>query len=120
MNLRKALGLASTADTPRVLVNVALVVHVWTMIEVKHGVGDEWLVSIQGAVATQHRVRVTKSDLERLAKGRSFEELLRESFEFLLEHEPNTSILSSFDLTLIGHYFPEYEQEIQVRLSQAR
>jgi hypothetical protein len=30
----------------------------------------------------------------------------------LLEREGNTSILTSFDLPLIGTYFPEYEQEI--------
>jgi hypothetical protein len=101
------------------LAHATLVINLSRMIEVKHGAGDEWLVSVQGAVATRHRVRVTKSDLERLAKGRSIEELLRESFEFLLEREPNTSILASFDLTLIGRYFPEYEQEIQTRLRQA-
>jgi hypothetical protein len=38
---------------------------------------------------------------------------LAESFRFLLEREPNTSILPSFDLPLIGGYFPEYEQEIR-------
>jgi len=38
--------------------------------------------------------------------------LLRASFEFLLAREPNTSILRRFDLPVIGHYFPEYEQRI--------
>jgi hypothetical protein len=86
------------------------------MIEVKHLAGEEWMVSIKGSVATQHRVRVSKSDVERFGAGRSPEELLTESFVFLLEREPNTSILGSFDLPLIGHYFPEYEGEIQARL----
>jgi len=63
-------------------------------------------------------VRVAASDLQRLAHGRSAEELLAKSFEFLLEREPNTSILSSFDLPVIGRYFPEYEQEISRRLGQ--
>ena len=88
------------------------------MIEVKHSGGDEWTVSVQGAVTTQHRVRVTKADLDCLGEGRSPEDLLRESFRFLLEREPNSSILSSFDLPLIGRYFPEYEQEIRTRLRQ--
>jgi len=90
------------------------------MIEVKHLAGDEWQVSVKGAVTTHHRVRVTKAELDRLGSGRSVEELLRESFAFLLEREPNTSILSSFELPLIGRYYTEYEQEIQARLRQNR
>jgi hypothetical protein len=89
------------------------------MIEVKHSSGDSWLVRVQGAVETQHRVRVTKADLDRLAEGSSVEDLLRESFRFLLEREPNTSILPSFDLPLIGRYFPEYEQQIHARLRKS-
>ena len=89
------------------------------MIEAKHSAGDEWLVSIKGTGTTHHRVRVTKKDVERLAEGRSAEELLQESIRFLLEREPNTSILPSFDLPVIGRYFPEYEREIQTRLQRA-
>ena len=85
-------------------------------ITVKHAGGEEWVVTVQGTTTTHHRVRVTKKDLDRLAAGRSAEELLQESFKFLLKREPNTSILGSFDLPLIGHYFPEYEQEIRARL----
>jgi hypothetical protein len=88
------------------------------MISVKHSAGDEWLVSVQGAATTSHRVRVTKADLDRLSEGRSAEDLLQASFRFLLERESNTSILSAFDLPLIGHYFPEYEREIRARLRQ--
>jgi hypothetical protein len=90
------------------------------MIEVHHSSGDEWVVSVKAAVTTQHRVRVSETDLARLAQGRSAEELLRESFEFLLEREPNTSILRSFDLPLINDYFPEYEREIKHRLRQMK
>lgn len=86
------------------------------MIEVKHVEGDEWLVTVKSTATTHHRVRVQKAKAEELAAGKSTEELIRESFRFLLEHEPNTSILSSFDLPLIGHYFPEFEQEIQKRM----
>ena len=57
-----------------------------------------------------HHVRVTRGDLERLAPGAATpDDLVRRSFEFLLEREPRQSILSSFDLPLIGRYFPEYE-----------
>ena len=89
------------------------------MIEVKHSAGDEWVVTIKSTITTHHRVRVTKKDVERLAAGRLPEELLQESFRFLLENEPNTSILPSFDLPVIGRYFPEYEREIQARLQRA-
>ena len=84
-------------------------------ITVEHAGGEEWVVTVQGTVATHHHVRVTKRDLDRLAPGRAAEELLQESFQFLLEREPNTSILNSFELPLIGHYFPEYEQEMRAR-----
>ena len=90
------------------------------MIEVKHTAGDEWQVSVRGGVITHHRVRVTRADIARFAEGRSAEDLLEESFQFLLEREPSTSILASFDLPLIGHYFPEYEQEIRARLRPAK
>ena len=40
------------------------------------------------------------------------EELARRSFEFLLKHEGPGSILTEFELPLIGHYFPEYEESI--------
>jgi hypothetical protein len=45
------------------------------------------------------------------------EELVEESFYFLLEREPATSIMSEFSLDVIGQYFPEYLDEIGARLS---
>jgi hypothetical protein len=90
------------------------------MIEVKHSSGDEWLVTVKGSMTTHHRVRITQADLDRLGQGRSAENLLKASFEFLLERESNSSILPSFDLPLIGHYFPEYECQIQARLRHGR
>lgn len=89
------------------------------MITVKHLAGDEWQVTVKAGVTTHHRVRVTTAELDRFAEGRTAEELLRESFRFLLEREPNTSILDSFDLPIIGGYFPEYEREIRKRLRGA-
>jgi hypothetical protein len=40
------------------------------------------------------------------------DELVLASFEFLLEREPPTSILSRFSLDVIGTYFPEYHTQI--------
>jgi hypothetical protein len=45
------------------------------------------------------------------------ERLVRESFAFLLEREPATSILSRFSLDQISDYFPEYETDIRRRFA---
>ncbi|HEX74700.1 MAG TPA: hypothetical protein G4N93_06095 [Dehalococcoidia bacterium] len=42
----------------------------------------------------------------------SKEELIRKSFQFLLERESKESILSKFNLKVIKGYFPEFEEEI--------
>jgi hypothetical protein len=86
------------------------------MISVKHLAGEEWQVTVRAGVTTKHQVRVAQADLDRFGAGRSAEDLLRESFEFLLEREPNTSILGSFDLIVITRYFPEYEAEMRRRM----
>jgi len=66
---------------------------------------------------TRHQVTLKKDDYERLTGGvASPEELVTESFRFLLEREPKESILRSFDLTVISRYFPAYEREIKKRL----
>jgi hypothetical protein len=63
---------------------------------------------------TRHEVTVARADLERLAPGGTDPtDLVRRSFAFLLRREPPTSILRSFDLPVIGHYFPEYESTIR-------
>jgi hypothetical protein len=60
--------------------------------------------------SSTHQVRVARRDLERLAPGATGpDDLVRRSFEFLLAREPRQSILASFDLPLIGRYFPDYE-----------
>ena len=63
---------------------------------------------------TRHDVTVTTADLERLEPGAIDPvDLVRRSFEFLLERESKSSILHRFDLPLIGRYFPEYERTIR-------
>ena len=88
------------------------------MIEVRHLSGDEYEVKVAAAVATVHRVTLTQAERNRLVGASEPPmRLIEESFRFLLEREPNTSILSTFDLPVIGRYFPEYEREIARRLS---
>ena len=70
---------------------------------------------------TTHEVTVSANDYAKLAAGKiEPEELVRRSFEFLLEREPKESILSRFDLSVISRYFPEYEREIKRRLSNSK
>jgi hypothetical protein len=67
--------------------------------------------------ATAHAVRVSGDILRALAPGDADPvRLVAESFRFLLEHEPRESILGSFDLPVIGRYFPEWEREMRARL----
>jgi hypothetical protein len=89
------------------------------MIEVRHLSGDEYEVKVSDATTTVHRVTLRKTDRQRLGgKDVSAKHLIEESFRFLLKREPNTSILSSFELPVIEKYFPEYEGEIRKRLKQ--
>ena len=79
----------------------------------------EFLVTVtEGRSQSSHRVTVRQEYYEKLSGGNiSAEELVRRSFEFLLEREPKESILSQFDLTVIARYFSDYEQQIQKRLA---
>jgi hypothetical protein len=73
----------------------------------------------EGTRATRHVVRVP----DRIAGGPALdgldlEALVRESFAFLLEREPPSSILGRFSLDDITRYFPEYPREIARRLGR--
>ena len=92
-----------------------------TKIEIKKVREGEFQVRvIEGNGESSHLVTVTPEDYQRLANGNAeMSELVKRSFEFLLEHEAKESILSRFDLMVIGHYFPNYEREMKRRLSGA-
>ncbi len=68
-----------------------------------------------GATTTRHEVTVPGELVASLGWDRGGEELVRESFEFLVAREPATSILRRFSLDVIGGYFPEYSSEIRRR-----
>jgi hypothetical protein len=61
---------------------------------------------------TEHLVRIADEDLERYGATDPID-LVRRSFEFLLEREPATSILREFRITDIERYFPEYPAVIR-------
>lgn len=73
----------------------------------------QFQVTIHDRTSTAHEVTVRPDYALKLTAGKiSTAQLVTKSFEFLLAREPNTSILRSFDLSLIARYFPEYEREI--------
>jgi hypothetical protein len=71
----------------------------------------------EGDTTTSHRVSVPQGMLDELnLPGVDPERVVRESFAFLLEREPNTSILQEFSLDRIASVFPEYYDELGRRL----
>ena len=87
------------------------------MIKVKKITDTQFEVLVEERRTTTHKVTVKPSYYQKLTGGNvSAGTLVEKSFEFLLEREPNTSILRRFDLTVISRYFPDYERTIQKRL----
>jgi len=86
------------------------------MIEVKKKNEQEFLVTIEEkGSSSEHTVSLDDDYYQNLTDGKtSKEELIKKSFEFLLERESKESILSEFNLRIIKNYFPEYEKEIKV------
>ena len=75
------------------------------------------VIVVDGKRRTSHVVTATANDVQRYApEETSPERLIEASFEFLLEREPASAILSSFALPVIERYFPEYQSAIRARL----
>lgn len=86
-------------------------------IEVAQKDPETFEVVVRASSTTTHTVTLKPDYYRKLTGGKVSEQtLVEKSFEFLLERESNTSILSRFELPLIGRYFPEYEKEIAKRL----
>ena len=86
-------------------------------IEVIKKTAQSFEVTVRDSTTTTHTVTVAQDYYQKLTEDRvSPETLIEKSFEFLLERESNTMILSSFDLPVIGDYFPEYERNIAKRV----
>ena len=74
---------------------------------------DEFQVIVKETNSTSHNVTLTDDTHQNLTNGKvSKKKLIDFSFKFLLEREPNISILSSFELSMIFGYFPEYRKTI--------
>ena len=83
-------------------------------ISIKKLSDDVFEVTVAENSITTHRVTVTDQSLNDLTDNNVTKtQLLEFSFKFLLEREPNTSILSSFDINVISRYFSDYKDEVR-------
>jgi hypothetical protein len=87
------------------------------MIEVRRvddgGVLHFEVVVREGKGETRHRVTMSEVKNQQLTAGKHTpERCIEAAFRFLLEREPKESILARFDISVISHYFPEFEREL--------
>jgi hypothetical protein len=86
----------------------------------KAGDPFEFRVTVEeGTSQSRHIVTMRHATYEKLCAGRvDPQDCVRAAFAFLLDHEPKESILSSFDITVIGKYFPDFESQLGQYLSE--
>lgn len=79
------------------------------MIKISKITEEIFEVTVSKESVTNHRVKLSSKVYKDLSDGEISEiDLIKRSFEFLLERESNQSILREFDLEVIENYFPEY------------
>jgi hypothetical protein len=89
------------------------------MIGVNMVAANTYEVVVEGQSETTHIVHMSQEYYRELCGATvTHEYVLIQAFRFLLEREPNTSILPEFDLTDISRYFPEFEAVIKDRLDR--
>jgi hypothetical protein len=90
------------------------------MIRVQRLSGDDPLVFqvdvAEADGASRHRVTLRPAEAARLVGGSPPERLVEAAFRFLLEREPRDAILARFDLSVISHYFHDFEQKLPAYL----
>ena len=75
---------------------------------------DVFTVTVAETSTTTHTVTITDQSLNDLTDNNVTKtQLLEFSFKFLLEREPNTSILLSFDINVISKYFSDYRDKVR-------
>ena len=78
---------------------------------------DGWQCRVKVDERYDFDVAVSRAELTRFGSGESEpSRLVEESFRFLLEREPPSSIMARFSVSVIERYFPEYPTEIRRRL----
>jgi hypothetical protein len=72
----------------------------------------------EGRLTTSHRIIVTDAVLDDAGiAGADHERVVQETMRFLLEREPATSILPDFSLEDVPRFFPEFYEELRLRLT---
>ena len=83
-------------------------------ISIKRLSDDVFEVTVAETSTTIHTVTVTDQSLKDLTVNNVTKtQLLKFSFNFLLDKELNTSILLSFDINVISRYFSDYKNEVR-------
>ena len=83
-------------------------------ISIKRLSDDVFEVTVAETSTTTHTVTVTDQSLKDLTVNNVTKtQLMKFSFKFLLDKEPNTSILLSFDINVISRYFSDYKDEVR-------
>ena len=83
-------------------------------ISIKKLTDDVLQITVADSMTTTHEVTVTDQSLTDLTDNKvTKEQLLDFSFDFLLDREPNTSILPKFDINVISEYFSDYRSEVR-------
>jgi hypothetical protein len=90
------------------------------MIEIEKKNQNEFAVLVrEKETQSQHLVTLDDVYYHLLTQGKiTKEDLIRKSFQFLLERESKESILHSFNLQVIKQYFPEYEDGMSSSISE--
>ena len=84
-------------------------------LNIKQLSNDLYEVTVYANATTSHKVTITDEIHLKLTKNkRTKSQLLERSFEFLLNREPNTSILFAFEIQVISNYFEDYEDHIHL------
>ena len=80
-------------------------------------IGTREFEVVLGEGGSTHRVTVPAGLVVELRLPEdALEGVVRESFVFLLQREPASSIMPEFSLDMIPNYFPEYKGELPKRL----
>ncbi|ASC72486.1 uncharacterized protein XM38_034430 [Halomicronema hongdechloris C2206] len=80
---------------------------------------DGWAYEVTLTNGREHRYRVTLSQADYQAWSQERvppAAVITAAFEFLLAREPASSILSSFDCSVIRRYFPAVDRELPKQL----
>lgn len=87
--------------------------------ETKHK--DSWAYQVKlsdHGAEHEYNVTLSQSDYQLWSPNQvPPQAVIKAAFEFLLEREPATSILSKFDCALIRRYFPDVDRELPKKLT---